>query len=78
MKKYKINRGFPVNTRASKNGVKWEYGGKKTLEDAQEMIKDFEETIEWRRKVRESGGCVMVGLRVTDTESSEVIFEKMI
>lgn len=78
MKKYKINRGYPVNTRASKNGVKWEYGGKKTLEDAQEMIKDFEKTIERRRKDRESGYCVMVGLRVTDTETGEVIFEKMI
>lgn len=78
MKKYKINRGYPVNTRASKNGVKWEFGGKKTLEDAQEMIKDFEETIEWRRKERESGYCVMIGLRVTDTETGEVIFDKMI
>lgn len=78
MKKYKINRGYPVNTIASKTGVKWEYGGKKTLEDAQEMINDFEKTIERRRKDRESGCCVMVGLRVTDTESSEVIFEKII
>lgn len=78
MKKYKINRVYPVNTKASKTGVKWEYGGKKTLEDAQEIIKEFEESIEWRRKDRESGYCVMIGLRVTDTESNEVIFEKMI
>lgn len=78
MKKYKINCAYPVNTRASKTGVKWEYSGKKTLEDAQEIIKSFEENIERRRKDRESGCCVMVGLRVTDTESSEVIFEKMI
>jgi len=78
MKKYKINRGYPVNTKASKTGVKWEYGGKKTPEDAQEMIKDFEETIERRRKERESGYCVMIGLRVMDTESGEVIFDKMI
>lgn len=67
MKKYKINRAYPVNTRASKNGVKWEYGGKKTAEEVEELKEYFE-----------AGHCAMIGLRITDTETDTVIYEKII
>ncbi len=79
MKKYKINRAYPVNTRASKNGVKWEYGGKKTLEEAQEFKDMFESTLEERRQnCLKVAYCMMIGLRITDTETNTVIYEKTI
>lgn len=78
MKKYKINRAYPVNTVASKNGFKWEYGGKRTLEEANELKEWFEETIEKRREDSAAGCCVMIGLRITDTETGEAIYEKTI
>lgn len=78
MKKYKINRAYPVNTKASKNGVKWEYGGKKTLEEAIELRDMFERTIEKRREDRKAGYCTSIGLKITDTETNEVLYERTI
>lgn len=78
MKKYKINRAFPVNTGASKSGVKWEYGGKKTWEEAQETKDCFEKYMDRNGRIRDEGHCAMIGLRITDTETGEVIYEKTV
>ncbi len=78
MKKYKINTAYPVNTSASKNGVKWEYSGKKTFEEAQEKKECFEKYMDQNRKNREAGYCVMIGLRITDTETGEIVYERTI
>jgi len=78
MKKYKINYAYPVNTKTSKNGVKWEYRGKKTEEEMQELKTSFEKTIEERKKKKERGYLVAIGLRITDTETAEIVYEKMI
>lgn len=78
MKKYKVNRAYPVNTNTSKNGIKWEYGGKKTLEDAMKLQEAFENNIEQTLQYRQAGYCVQVGLRITDTETNAVIYEKTI
>ena len=79
MKRYKINRAFQVNARYSKSGVKWEYGGKKTIEEAQELKDMFERTLEERRQNSlKVAYCLMIGLRITDTETGTVIYEKTI
>lgn len=78
MKKYKINRAYAVNTKASKNGVKWEYGGKKTWGEAVELKEGFEKTIDKRKEDRKAGYCVQIGLRITDTETNTVIYERLV
>lgn len=78
MKKYKINSAYLTNKKTSKNGILWQYRGEKTLEEAKEKIVAFEDGIENAKKFRDLGYCVAVGLRVTDTETGEVIYEKLI
>lgn len=78
MKKYKINSAYLTNKKTSKNGIKWRYKGEKTLEEAKEKIETFENEVETAKKFRDLGYCVAVGLRVTDTETGEVIYEKLI
>lgn len=78
MKKYKINSAYPTNKKTSKNGILWRYKGGKTPEEAKEKIVTFEKEIENAKKFRDLGYCVAVGLRVTDTETGEVIYEKLI
>lgn len=78
MKKYKINRAYPVNTKASKNGVKWEYGGKKTWEEALELKERFEKNIDERKEYQKANYIVQIGLRITDTETNTVIYESLV
>lgn len=76
MKTYKINYAEPVNTHCSKNGIKWRYGGKKT--NLEEIIKEFEDSIEWRSSMKAKGYSITFGMRITDTETNEIIYERMI
>lgn len=65
MKKYKVNKAWKVNTHASKTGIKWEYAGKHTREEIENMITEFENNI-----------ICAYGLRITDTENNTIIYEK--
>lgn len=76
MKRYKINTGANVNKHASKTGIKWEYAGK--VDNYDKRVEAFERNIEWYRELKESGCATMMGLRVTDTETNEVVYEKTI
>lgn len=76
MKRYKVNRGRNVNARASKNGIKWEYKGR--TDNPQESIEEFEQHIELYREWHNSGYSTCMGLRITDTETGRVIYEKTI
>lgn len=76
-KRYKINTAYPVNKSASKNGIKWEYSGRKTDKEAEETKISFEENITRWVELCKSGYCVPLGLRITDTVTGEVIYEKL-
>ena len=67
MKKYKINSAYPVNKRASKNGIKWEYNGK---------VEDWKARVEEYHSRKEKGWTKAVGIRVTD-ENGQVIYEEI-
>lgn len=69
MKRYKINMGCRVNTHASKSGIKWEYRGK--TDNLQEVIEDFDKFIDLYR-------ISYAGLRITDTVTGQVVYEKTI
>lgn len=78
MKRYKINFAYKVNDAASKKGYKWEYRGK--TNDADEVIAEFEKDIPGKLEEIKNGVLHVgsVGLRVTDTESGNVVYEKVI
>ena len=65
-KKYKVNKAWRVNTRASKTGIKWEYAGKKSLEECEELKTYYNNPL-YRGN--------MAGLKITDVETNEVIYE---
>ena len=64
MKKYKVNKARKYN-----GGVKWEYRGK--TEDWKAIVQEFEQDIE------NNGIWYYIGIRITDTETNEIVFEKM-
>lgn len=63
MKRYKINVGMRVNKLASKDGIKWRFRGKY-------------DTNEWKENADRILRCTeCIGVRVTDCETQEVIYE---
>ena len=67
MKRYKINEGVRVNKKTCKAGIMWRYAGK--VEDWQEVIKQWD--------AHRMSRNVVVGIRITDTETGQVVCEKM-
>ena len=63
MKRYKINRAYKTNKSVSKTGLKWKYEGK--TDDWQSVVDDY------NNYPTVTGD----GIRVTDTETNEVIYE---
>lgn len=70
-KRYKVNRGIRVNTHCSKTGIKWEYGGK--VDEWEEVVDDF---IKRARPYAKTTLCV--GIRITDTETGEIVCEEFV
>lgn len=66
MARYKVNRATKVNTRRSKNGIKWRYSG--TVENWEKVVNDW---LNWRNR-----GTNQVAIRITDTETEKIICEK--
>lgn len=66
MARYKVNKAEKVNTRCSKNGIKWRYAG--TVENWQKAVEDW---VHWHN--RWTG---QVAIRITDTETGEIVCEK--
>lgn len=64
MKRYKVNLGCRVNTQSSKSGVKWRYSGK------------FE-TLEQATRIYNMNKSNLAGIKVTDIETGEVVFEEL-
>lgn len=69
-KRFKVNKAVKVNTKCSKNGIKWEYSGK--VENWEKVVDDF---VNWRNSERWTS---MVAIRITDTETGEVVCEKWV
>lgn len=62
MKRYKMNEAQPVNTTASKNGIKWRYRG--TFDSIPEAVAEAKR---WSKSI---------GVRVTDTATNEIVHEE--
>ena len=67
MKKYKVNYAEKVNAKAAKTGIKWTYGGK---------VANYEEVVERYHKFN-SFSRVVIGIRITDTDTDTVIYEEL-
>ena len=67
MKKYKINVATKVNKQASKSGILWRYAG--TVSDYESRLAD------WRSG--KGFDFNYPGIRITDTETNQVIIEEM-
>lgn len=76
MKRYKINNAEEVNTKASATGIKWRFGG--SVDDYSETVNRFENNIEWYKMKKANGHTTQLGLRITDTETNTVVYERMI
>ena len=66
MRRYKVNKAETVNTRCSKNGIKWRYSG--TVENWEKEVEDW---LNWRNRYTNQ-----VAIRITDTETGKIIYEK--
>ena len=68
MARYKVNKAETVNTKCSKNGIKWRYSG--TVENWEKAVDDW---VHWRNSYR----CTyQVAIRITDTETGKIVCEK--
>ena len=68
MKRYKINKAQKVNAQASKNGIKWRYAGK--TDNWEKVVNDW-----MTGKTRYMSE---IAIRVTDTQTNEIIIEQHI
>ena len=66
MRRYKVNKAETVNTRRSKNGIKWRYSG--TVENWEKEVEDW---LNWRNRRTNQ-----IAIRITDVETGEIICEK--
>lgn len=81
MNDYKISFARTVNEQCSKSGVKYQYRGKITKEDADNRINDFENQVKLRRQANEQVGQKLYdiyGIKITNSLTNEIIFEKYV
>lgn len=77
MKTYKINRAEAIgNVSRAKSGIKWRYAGKTS--DTTKEINDFINGVERYKGFYGNGSRVYIGLRLTDIETNEIVYEEMI